>query len=636
MQRLRRLPLSSVTEYAASWMDQTHRKLASQIAQYVDDGYYLQTYPDVKRAGLDPALHYVKYGWREGRDPSPTFSTDVYLAEHPELLQGDINPLQHFVEDGGAGPVPASAGAAPAQEPSSTAECQLVAPEMDARFYRATYGLAESIDVAAHYCTQGWRLGHDPSPAFSTSYYLTANLDIRESGVNPFWHFLVAGRAEGRSPKHLGGWRYDVLSRLKPLQARKDEWLRREPPPKLLSVQALTARWQTACRAKAVLISIGHDDYRRTPGGVQLCIALEARRAASAKMDYVSLTPWQSLPTFAEEDADPILSVVINAELLGHARMSQLVAAADGLQLRSPRMAIHHLMGHSPEALLEFARKAKLSEAYFWLHDNFSLCPNYALQRNDVLFCNAPDQSSNACAICVYGAERRSHVPRMRRLFAGLDMHVVAPSKGALDFWLARNDLVTASTAVQPHLRLRRRKVARAAAAPGLCRIAFVGYPAPHKGWPVFESLRNTLRFDERYEFWLFSSEDVASDVQRVPVHCTAEAPTAMIEALRAHQIDIVLHWASCRETFSFSTFEALAAGAAVVANAGSGNVAAVVQRQRGGVVLPDQAALMELARADGLLTLADEARTRRAAQVVTVSYSGMTLDRLSDKAVAK
>jgi hypothetical protein len=34
-----------------------------------DPTWYLEKYPDVKSAGVDPAEHYVRYGAREGRLP---------------------------------------------------------------------------------------------------------------------------------------------------------------------------------------------------------------------------------------------------------------------------------------------------------------------------------------------------------------------------------------------------------------------------------------------------------------------------------------------------------------------------------------------------------------------------------------
>ena len=69
MSRMRRMPLPTVSTVASIFSDQSHRKIARRLTAYVDDHYYLKTNPDVRIAGIDPTLHYVKYGWREGRDP---------------------------------------------------------------------------------------------------------------------------------------------------------------------------------------------------------------------------------------------------------------------------------------------------------------------------------------------------------------------------------------------------------------------------------------------------------------------------------------------------------------------------------------------------------------------------------------
>lgn len=63
-----------------------------------DADWYLGTYPDVAASGEDPALHYLRHGAGEGRDPSPAFSTRAYTARHPELAVTAENPLLHHLE----------------------------------------------------------------------------------------------------------------------------------------------------------------------------------------------------------------------------------------------------------------------------------------------------------------------------------------------------------------------------------------------------------------------------------------------------------------------------------------------------------------------------------------------------------
>jgi len=60
-------------------------------------GWYLRQNPDVARAGIDPALHFLRNGHREGRDPGPGFDVKKYVKQHPEVRQTGDNPLLHFL-----------------------------------------------------------------------------------------------------------------------------------------------------------------------------------------------------------------------------------------------------------------------------------------------------------------------------------------------------------------------------------------------------------------------------------------------------------------------------------------------------------------------------------------------------------
>ncbi len=67
-----------------------------------DEKYYLLHNPDVRRADVDPLMHFVKYGWKEGRNPSEDFDIQLYLQSKPSLLSADINPLVDYLRSGGA------------------------------------------------------------------------------------------------------------------------------------------------------------------------------------------------------------------------------------------------------------------------------------------------------------------------------------------------------------------------------------------------------------------------------------------------------------------------------------------------------------------------------------------------------
>lgn len=105
-----------------------------------DPYFYLQTYPDIRAAGIDPYQHWLTYGASENRKPNRYFDT---------------------------------------------------------AWYRSTYGLGSSVNPLSDYHNGGWQAGRNPSPAFSTAAYHAAYPDT--AAIDPLTHFLRWGYGEGRS-----------------------------------------------------------------------------------------------------------------------------------------------------------------------------------------------------------------------------------------------------------------------------------------------------------------------------------------------------------------------------------------------------------------------------------------------------
>jgi len=112
-------------------------------SQVFDSGYYLSHYPDVQNADINPLWHFVRFGWKEGRNPSKYFDTDYYLSQNQDVCNAEINPLLHYLKFGG---------------------------------YE----------------------NRNPSLLFSSKYYLESNEDVREQRINPLVHYIKCGGEEGR------------------------------------------------------------------------------------------------------------------------------------------------------------------------------------------------------------------------------------------------------------------------------------------------------------------------------------------------------------------------------------------------------------------------------------------------------
>lgn len=60
---------------------------------WLDIGYYLANNADVATAKIDPLQHFVRFGWREGRNPMPGLDMRSLLRNKPSLRVSRSNPL---------------------------------------------------------------------------------------------------------------------------------------------------------------------------------------------------------------------------------------------------------------------------------------------------------------------------------------------------------------------------------------------------------------------------------------------------------------------------------------------------------------------------------------------------------------
>jgi len=61
-----------------------------------DIGFYLKNNGDVRVSGMDPMIHYLYHGFKEGRQPNPNFDSDYYLETHGDAINSNLNPLIHY------------------------------------------------------------------------------------------------------------------------------------------------------------------------------------------------------------------------------------------------------------------------------------------------------------------------------------------------------------------------------------------------------------------------------------------------------------------------------------------------------------------------------------------------------------
>ena len=625
-----------------------------------DPEFYRAVYTDLP-PDMDAFWHYRVAGWAEGRDPTSWFSTQRYLEANPDVADMGIDPFGHYLLRGrregrdiapsrhamsylgatgwmpeawdypafSATPHGAVARRARVAHPEPVAalspeERALIAAAFDVHYYLSLNPdvAAADIDPLEHFIVTGWLEGRDPNAGFSVRDYLADNPDVAASDVHPFLHYLVAGRAEGRAPKSQLGFRYDVIARMKPVEARLADAVAAARDVPLDPAERLAPLAELA----DLHITFSHDDYVAHSGGLQLCVRRESDGFMRRGVDHLHLHPAAAWPLVRVAGEPGPLGVLLNGRRLGvHSAETVRDALTPGPRRARRSFAIHSLLGHEPEATADILAAAGLKAGFFWTHDFASVCAGFHLLRNDVEDCAAPPADSPACGVCVYGPFRARHEAGHQRLFERLALTLVAPSQTTLDFWRSRTRLPAKDAVALPHATLTPRGPAPKGAADRPFRVAFLGMPMPLKGWPVFRELALSLVDDPRYEFvHLGGRPDPSAPAAFHPVVVTGDRPRAMQDAVEELHVDAALIWPLCRETFSFTAYEAYAGGAAVITGPDSGNVAAFAADKAVGRVLADEAALVDAFTSGAILSLG---RRARKARTFDLSFSGLTAD---------
>lgn len=209
-----------------TWIAFKHKVKHNPLYDYIDEKWYFEQYPDAKESGMSAAEHYMNIGWRKGYNPSKKFDTNFYLKKYKDVARMHVCPLLHYLNSGkkegrlafegdtvisateqtshkieghtGFSPVSQptkNSTVIPAAEPVSSpllkSLCQWCKTlfkgkeekynelwnnneYFDEDWYVANYAEAGNYKKGpkAHYRTEGWKKGYNPSPKFNTEEYL--------------------------------------------------------------------------------------------------------------------------------------------------------------------------------------------------------------------------------------------------------------------------------------------------------------------------------------------------------------------------------------------------------------------------------------------------------------------------------
>ena len=159
-----------------------------------DAEWYKDRYPDVVLLNIDPAEHYYLLGYRLNRNPSEKFNTLAYLRDNYDVAVHGINPLLHFIMHGrregrkvrlAADPLPLVG------EATTLSDTALKSINLPAYMRKEPSSPSRWTDL--HFLTEFWRLHPRPSATPRTELIysakeLLASRPLSVSVVMPAWN----------------------------------------------------------------------------------------------------------------------------------------------------------------------------------------------------------------------------------------------------------------------------------------------------------------------------------------------------------------------------------------------------------------------------------------------------------------
>lgn len=566
------------------------------ITKEFDVDWYAAHNPDVREG--EEILHYAKYGWLEGRDPGPNFSTMGYLAANEDVREAKINPFVHWINEGRKEGRQFASQAVESGDLSH--QLSVMRPLFDSEYYSAMWRFYESKtgtedsggEIQAetpdgwllHFATSGWKQGLNPNREFSTSGYLSIYDDVRSAGINPFYHWIVQGIEEGRQAKPQTDYRCSIIASIQQPESRRAEIVkqRQSEESALLQLHDLLPHLDK----RRTVATISHDDFTSHIGGIQLILRRESKNYQALGLNHIHFFPRCHSLIFTH-DNDPVLGVLLNGDFLGWINGAEIGLELWNVnkndRLRNPidciSLVTHSFLGHRPDTIENLIDILDPKSKIFWVHDYASVCSGFQLLRNDVEWCGAPDITSSACQVCVYSDTRSLQYEAHKNILSNQRFDAVAPSRKAAEIF--KRQYPSINIAVKEHIVLKAANVEPRK--PGPIRIAFLGHPAAHKGWYEFLQLADTFAGDPRISF-LHVSSGSAIAPSLVHIHAVPEAngDSAFPDIVRRESIDFAFVGSIWPETFCLIAYEAVAGGAQLITYKISGNVPDFVSSNHG------------------------------------------------------
>jgi hypothetical protein len=339
-------------------------------------------------------------------------------------------------------------------------------------------------------------------------------------------------------------------------------------------------------RYRNVVISVSHSNYKIQLGGTEKVLCEEQKILYENGISYIHFFPKISWFNGKIDNDQRYLGMSIDSEFLGYYNVHQLrliLYILEKLNVKFLGINIHHTLGINID-ILDKLIDGISKNIKFFLHDYYSVCPQYNLLKNGSIYCGNMPEGEDKCLDCVYWDKRKETLRSFKPFFEKYNMTFIAPSQIAKEIWVKTYKSQNEKVRVIPH-QVVKYYYRKSDLRDNKIKLAYVGYQSIHKGWQMWKFVTENIDTDNYELYHLGGCSEQLENVNNINVSFHESGRDAMIKCIKDNKIDIVLLWSIWPETYSYTYFESYAAGAFVITNNISGNICEKVRKNENGIV---------------------------------------------------
>ena len=345
---------------------------------------------------------------------------------------------------------------------------------------------------------------------------------------------------------------------------------------------------------KESVLVLTHSDYLVTDAGVEKVIQGQQKLFLENQINFIAVYPMRKdmkIFGMVHSRTLPDFGLIVNGRNQGIIVYEDLLNLLSLKELRC--VIIHELVTFKKDQKLFDLFDRIQCPIYYFVHDYAMVCYNHILMRNNKEFCGTEPLSFHKCGNCRFYLEGKLNEKWQREFVERYpQIQYLFPSSVVQDIWQntfhASNDLrIVPNTKFGDDIQKYEDKLINER-----LRIAFIGYGRVEKGWEEWKKICQT--YDQIYDLYILGDGSREGNVKVVPVSVAKDGPNAMIDAIRANNIDIAFLWSTVPETYSYTFFESYVAGCFVITNEKSGNICCMTKQYHCGTVFSDTEELFQ------------------------------------------